>query len=213
MQHHEYVVLIQVGWLVTRGRYVDARHNLRKLRGEAYTEEELEREMKDTITFTAIEMELEHSSSYLDCFRGTDLRRTIIAMVLFLGEQLMGIGFLGGSVCQINAPRCAPTLITANRYITYFFALVGFTDAFAVSVISSACAIAGSLLSFFAIQYCGRRLILIIGAAVAAFCMFAFAIINVADPTSKAANQSVAAFICIFTFTYSATWGTIVPVV
>jgi hypothetical protein len=43
--------------------------------------------------------------------------------------------------------------------------------------------------------------------------MFAFAVITTADPTSKAAAKSVAAFICIFTFTYSATWGTVVPVV
>ncbi len=31
-------VLIHIGWLVTRGRYVDAKRNLRKLRGEAFTE-------------------------------------------------------------------------------------------------------------------------------------------------------------------------------
>ena len=56
--------------------------------------------MKDTIAFTAIEMELEASTSFLDLLRGTDLRRTMIAVVLFLGEQMMGVGFLGGQVMK-----------------------------------------------------------------------------------------------------------------
>lgn len=61
-----------------------------------YSEEELDHEMKDTIAFTAIELELEASSSFWDCFTGTDLRRTVIGVVLFTGGQLMGVGFLGG---------------------------------------------------------------------------------------------------------------------
>jgi SP family general alpha glucoside:H+ symporter-like MFS transporter len=101
-------VLTYIGWLVTRGRLDEAKSNLREIRGTAYTQEELDQEMKETTAFTAIESELGASASFLDCFKGTDRRRTIIATVLCVGEQMMGIGFLGGlvrsrlAICALN---------------------------------------------------------------------------------------------------------------
>jgi SP family sugar:H+ symporter-like MFS transporter len=43
--------------------------------------------------------------------------------------------------------------------------------------------------------------------------MLTFAIVSVAAPNSIAAAKCVAAFICIFSFSYSATWGSIVPLI
>jgi MFS transporter, SP family, sugar:H+ symporter len=63
------------------------------------------------------------------------------------------------------------------------------------------------------VKYVGRRPILIFGAAVMAFCMLAFSIIGVAAPGSDAAAKCLIAFICIFVFTFSATWGAIGNVV
>ncbi|KAF9885683.1 hypothetical protein FE257_012665 [Aspergillus nanangensis] len=181
-------------WLVTKGRIADAKINLAKIRGSGYTPEEVDREMEDVLAIAEMQRELEASTSFLDCFRGSDLRRTVIAVTLFCGEQGMGIGFIGA-------------------YLTYFFALTGYTNAFVITVISSACAIAGSLSSIFSIQYFGRRTILIVGAAVNCFCMLAFATISVAAPDSPPAAKSLIAFICIFNFTYSASWGPVVPVI
>jgi SP family sugar:H+ symporter-like MFS transporter len=97
--------------------------------------------------------------------------------------------------------------------MTYFFSLVGFTDAFVVSVIANAVAIGGTVAAFPIVKYLGRRRTMIVGAFINAFCMLAFASISDAHPGSTAAAKCLIAFICIFSFTYSATWGSIGPIV
>jgi MFS transporter, SP family, sugar:H+ symporter len=181
-------------YLVTRDRNEKARTNLRKIRGESYTDAEIDAEIEATIKFTALERQIDASASYLDCFKGNDRRRTLIAIMMMVGQQFMGVAFLAG-------------------YMTYFFALVGFTDAFIVSVITNAVAIAGTFAAFPIVRYCGRRRTMITGAFVNSFCLLAFASINEAHPGSPAAAKCLIAFICIFSFTYSATWGSIGPIV
>ncbi|KAH8660278.1 putative sugar transporter [Xylariales sp. PMI_506] len=179
-------------WLVTKGRIDEARTNIRKIRGKGALQEELDQEIKSVIAFTAIERELSESTSYKECFTGHNLRRTVITMVLFGGQQLMGVGFL-------------------SAYATYFFALAGLTNAFLVSVISYACSTAGCLSTFWLVTWFGRRTLLLVGGATVAVCMLTFASVSVADPGSVAANNVLIAFICIFNYAYSATWGSIVP--
>jgi MFS transporter, SP family, sugar:H+ symporter len=100
-----------------------------------------------------------------------------------------------------------------RRYSTYFFALVGLDKPFVVTVIVNACQISGTLAAFVVIRFVGRRLTLILGAAVCCFSMLALSTIKQAAPNSVSAHRSVIAFICIFCFTYAASWGSISPVV
>ena len=93
------------------------------------------------------------------------------------------------------------------RYGTYFFTLSGVTDPFTITVISGMCGLAGSLTSFSLIRYVGRRYILIGGTIVQTISMFTFAIVGVAAPGSGPASRCIAAFVCIFIFSYGATWG------
>jgi SP family sugar:H+ symporter-like MFS transporter len=83
-------------YLVSRDQNEKARTNLRKIRGPSYTDAEVEEEIAETIKFTALEKELDGSISYLDCFRGTDCRRTLIAAMMMVGQQFMGVAFLAG---------------------------------------------------------------------------------------------------------------------
>lgn len=69
------------------------------------------------------------------------------------------------------------------------------------------CGIAGSLSSFFLIKYVSRRVILIVGTVTQSVCMFIFAIVGVATPGTNAAAKCLVAFVCIFTFSYGASWG------
>lgn len=71
------------------------------------------------------------------------------------------------------------------------------------------CGIAGSIASFLLIKYCGRRTILIGGTAAQGTCMFTFAIVAVAAPGSEAAAKCLAAFVCLFIFSYGASWGAV----
>lgn len=67
-------------------------------------------------------------------------------------------------------------------------------------------------MALFAVKYVGRRPLLITGCAVNAFCMLAFASIAEAAPNSRAASKCLIAFICIFCFTFAATWGPVCPI-
>lgn len=87
-------LLINIGWLVTRDRIADAKVSIRKLRGPEASQEELDREINEVVAFTQLETQLEGSTSYLECFKGADLRRTMIASLMTIGQQLMGIAFI-----------------------------------------------------------------------------------------------------------------------
>lgn len=69
------------------------------------------------------------------------------------------------------------------------------------------CGIAGSLASFVLVKYVDRRHILIGGTISQSICMFTFAIVGVASPGSKGAAKCLATFVCIFIFSYGASWG------
>lgn len=46
------------------------------------------------VAFTQLKKQLEDSISYWECFKGTNLRRTMIANLMTVGQQLMGMAFI-----------------------------------------------------------------------------------------------------------------------
>ena len=82
------------GWYITRERNDEARETIHKLRGKFWTDQELDKEIDDAVAFTEFESLNERSTSYLDCFRATDLRRTMIGTLIMSGQHVMGIGFV-----------------------------------------------------------------------------------------------------------------------
>ncbi|KIW36905.1 uncharacterized protein PV06_10810 [Exophiala oligosperma] len=103
-------------------------------------------------------------------------------------QQLVGVAFLSG-------------------YSTYFFQTVGVSNAFLVTVILNMCSVVAVLLSFVAINYIGRRPLMIWGAGIMGVCMFSFAAVAEAHPNSTAAASFLIFCICLFSFTYTFTWG------
>jgi hypothetical protein len=99
------------------------------------------------------------------------------------------------------------------RYSTYFFSVIGFDNAFVINVIVTGCEIFGVFVAFAIVRFVGRRPILVIGAFTQGFCMLAFSILAEAAPNSVLATKFLIAFICIFCFTFSVTWGSIGNVV
>ncbi|RFU26555.1 hypothetical protein B7463_g9780, partial [Scytalidium lignicola] len=181
-------------WYISRGNHDEGLDALRKLRGDTYPEEEIEQEIRLIAAFVEIERELEGSSSFMDCFRGTDRQRTAIVIMVLVFQQLTGIGFI-------------------TAFGTYFFTITGISNPFVATVITSACGMAGSASAFALIKFFGRRPILITGSAVSAICMLVFAIVGVAAPNSLTADSCLVAFTSIFIYTYGATWGPVAQVV
>lgn len=79
-------------FLVRKDRLEEARKMLQRL-GSNKTDEEISSQLAMIVHTTKIEATLHEGTSYWDCFKGTDLRRTEIACVTFIGQVLSGSSF------------------------------------------------------------------------------------------------------------------------
>ncbi|KAK3626831.1 hypothetical protein LTR56_019559 [Elasticomyces elasticus] len=81
-------------WLVRKGRNDDARKSLRRLNSTG-----TDASLDDTISMmrhtNEVEKELDHGSSYIDCFRGVNLRRTEITCITWIIQAASGASLIG----------------------------------------------------------------------------------------------------------------------
>jgi len=122
-------------WLVRRGEYERARVALRRLSHQAHVERRL-REISETIA----ESLAEGKAEYADCFRGTDLRRTLIAMAVFVVQPLSGGPFVTG-------------------YQTYYLQLAGLPvgQTYTLTCANYAVMLMGNCIGMFLCEWAGRR--------------------------------------------------------
>lgn len=83
---------------------------MRKIRGPTYPEEEIQDEVKEVIAMDRIEKELEGSARWIDLFRGTDLRRTVVSVIAITCQEFSGISFITGV-----RPSCLRARKTADH--------------------------------------------------------------------------------------------------
>lgn len=84
------------GWYITRGRRDDARKALGQLRGTTWPEAELDAEIDDIVAMFELERQMEGSKTYADCFKKTDLRRTMVVFAVAAGQTFTGYSFIAG---------------------------------------------------------------------------------------------------------------------
>ena len=81
-------------WLVRRGRTEDAKRSLERLTNK---DRDPDFDTEETISMmvhtTALEAKITQGASYLDCFKGTDLRRTEIVCMAWAIQNLSGNSF------------------------------------------------------------------------------------------------------------------------
>jgi SP family general alpha glucoside:H+ symporter-like MFS transporter len=95
-------------WLVRQGRRSDAKHALEKLTSEK-DRPDLEAMLVLIEETDLLEREFEASTTYLDCFKGTNLRRTEICTMVYLIQVIGGNPLIG--------------------YATFFFTQAGLASA------------------------------------------------------------------------------------
>lgn len=80
------------------------------------------------------------SDSILECFKGTNLRRTLIAMLPMLMQSLSGVAYI-------------------SNYSTYYYQLAGFSDtnSYQIAVGAQALSLARNMTSWFLLDRIGRR--------------------------------------------------------
>ncbi|KAF3358077.1 hypothetical protein VDGD_03237 [Verticillium dahliae] len=178
--------------LVRMGRLEDAEKSLRRLQRDDVTDGSSKFSVKATLAEIVhtnnVEIELTAGTSYWDCFRGTELRRTEIACVAFAGQVLAGSSFAYNS--------------------TYFFQQVGLdTDqTYYLNTGGTAMALVGTLVNWFCLMpYFGRRRIYLCGMATMATVLYIIGILNVwTDRNSVGMVQAVLTLVWTFVFQLSA---------
>lgn len=175
-------------WFLARtDRLEEAKRNIKRLGGNK-TEEQINSQLAMMLHTTKIEAELTRGTSYWECFQGTDLRRTEICCVAFMGQILSGSSF-----------AYSPS---------YFFTTAGMDEnrAYQLNVGGTSIAFVGTIISWVLITYFGRRTLYVIGQATLCCILLLIGIMNAASSNSSSL-WAQSAFCILWLFIYSLTLG------
>ncbi|KAJ9496148.1 hypothetical protein LTR96_008653 [Exophiala xenobiotica] len=175
-------------WLVRHGKLDEARNSLLKLTSRKNNEFNVEDTLAMMIHTNELEIQQTSGTSYIDCFKGVDLRRTEVTCITWLIQQTSGSPMIGWG--------------------TYFMEQAGLTptNAYSLGVGQSAMGFCGTVLSWFLMPHFGRRTLYIWGQ----FVMFIVLMIigGLGVPVlSTSVGWASGALILILTFVYDFTVG------
>lgn len=164
---------------IRKGRLHDAKASLRRLKSRP-TEAELQDALELMVRTNDIERELKTGTSFADCFRGVDLRRTEIVVMAYLIQCLHGNGLAG--------------------YSTYFFEQAGLSTAHSFDLTMGQYAIGffGTVLSWTLMARFGRRTMYLTGMVLSCTLLFTIGFLALAPPKDKGAIWGTGALLLIF---------------
>ena len=179
-------------YLIKRGDYDLARISLARIHGsddQALIDAEMRRMGKDVAFSQAIRVDAEQSGPLLrQCFQGTNLRRTMIACLPSLAQQLIGAAFVLG-------------------FVTYFISLLKLEHYFTISLVLYIVMLLSNLSAFFLIEVVGRRVLLVPGMFVLTLTLLIMGIMGCIGTT--AATWVVLVCIFFWSIAYQVTTGAI----
>ncbi|KAK0715041.1 hypothetical protein B0H67DRAFT_490088 [Lasiosphaeris hirsuta] len=188
---------------VQKGKIELAAKDLALVRGQPVDSEYIKDELAEIVANHEYEMQVIPQTSYIGswmaCFQGSlqkgngNLRRTILGAGMQMMQQLTGINFI-------------------FYFGTTFFQQLGtIQDPFKISLVTTLVNVLSTPISFWSIEYFGRRLLLIWGAIGMILSQFIVACIGVTAGRLEANNgdavKAMIAFICIYIFFFAITWG------
>jgi len=177
-------------WLVRQGRIEDAKAALRGFTGAAQSDADIERTVAMIQHTNEMEKQYKEGTSYLDCFRGVDLRRTEISALVWFIQSWCGASFMG--------------------YSTYFYQQAGLATerAFDMSMVQYALGAIGTMLSWLLMQKVGRRKLYIWGMVGQEVLLLMIGGLGFANPSENSGIAwAVGTGLLLFTFVYDLTVG------
>lgn len=158
-------------YLVVRGKLDAARQSLARLYGQ---DNSIDARLAHLQSGIRHEMELSKGTSYLDCFKRTDLERTLTAILITMGTGLVGSAFLAQNI--------------------YFLILTGLNAIHAFDINIGGFALALLLMPFtwYYGDRFGRRSIYLVGTAVNIVVLAIVGGLGYASPLNKSATWAVA---------------------
>lgn len=173
------------------GRYNDALKSITRL-GSAANDANAKQTLAMMIHTNSLEETIDAGTSYRDCFRGVDRRRTEIACMVFAAQPFCGSS-MGGTP-------------------TYFFVQAGLptTISFQMTVGGLGLACVGTIISWFLMHVCGRRTLYLWGLATLSAILVTVGFISVGAPEdSQDGNYAQASMMLAWLLVYYLTVGPI----
>ncbi|KAK9452017.1 general substrate transporter [Limtongia smithiae] len=173
-------------WLVRHNKIDEAKAAIRRLVSDPDFDVDMQVAM---ITQTnAMEARVSEGTSFIDCFKGTDLRRTEIVSVVYCVQSLCGCSLMG--------------------YSTYFYEQAGLATSmsFTMSLIQYAIGAVGTISSWFLLLRFGRRTLYLFGIGTALVLMLIIGIIG-SVPQTTGTSWAIGSMLLVFTAIYDCTIG------
>lgn len=138
-----------------------------------------------------LEKDISAGTSYWDCFKGIDLRRTEITCLAWATQPLCGASLMGFSA--------------------YFFQQAGLsTDiSFDFSMALYAIAMVGVFVAWFAMTRLGRRTLFVGGLVFMCLVLLIIGFVALAPPMAKGPNFAIGSLLLVWALVYNITVGTI----
>ncbi|OLN95876.1 Hexose transporter HXT15 [Colletotrichum chlorophyti] len=178
-------------WLLTRDRHEDALTSLRLLRQGAYTEEEILTE------FDKIQKAINNTTkkgNFMDMFRATNLKRTLITIGVNIFLQLTGQNF-------------------SSKYGTIFIQSLGTVNPFVMSCINSALNIVTVFFTQLMTDKIGRVPLLVAGAALQMAALMTMGGLGTVENPSYGIRSGIVATVTLFGMGFSLGWAPLSHVV
>ncbi|KAF4456657.1 general substrate transporter [Fusarium austroafricanum] len=172
-------------WLALKGRDEDALQSLRRL-GHVQGREDVA--LADIKTTMALIQQETEGVTYLECFRKSNLRRTMISIAPLLIQALVG------------------SLFTAS-YSTYYAQLAGFSTAmsFRLQITQQVLSMVGNVVSWFLIDRIGRRSLMLWGTA--SLCVSLWIMAGLAVDGKPVSLKGAVSIILVYSFLYNVSIG------
>ncbi|KAJ5476228.1 Major facilitator superfamily domaingeneral substrate transporter [Penicillium sp. IBT 31633x] len=175
-------------WLVRQDRREDAVKAVKRLTRADAPGFSAEETVSMIVYTNAMEQRTETGTSYLDCFKGTDLRRTEIACCVWAAQSLCGAGLMG--------------------YSTVFYQRAGLaiSQSFTMSLAQYAIGVVGTIGSWVMMTYFGRRTLYVGGLVLLTVVLLVIGFVSIA-PATTAISWATGSMLLVYTFIYDSTIG------
>lgn len=177
-------------WLIRKERLEDAKAALLRLTSRNSKQNFNPDETVSMMVHTnELEKAAQSGTTYLDCFKGIDLRRTEIVCCVWAIQTLCGSTFMG--------------------YSTYFYQQAGMAteNSFSMSLGQYAIGAVGTVFSWFLMQHFGRRTLYLSGQLAMCLVLGTIGFVSLAGKSNVAAQWAIGSLLLVYTFMYDCTVG------
>ncbi|CAO1629213.1 unnamed protein product [Parajaminaea phylloscopi] len=178
-------------WLIRQGRNEDAEKSLKALASKSagLTSERAAAKINEMKLTSELEKQTEEGSKYIDCLKGTNLRRTEIGCMVYLVQVFCGGPLMG--------------------YATYFFIQAGLNteSAFSMSIGLFAVGFVGTVLSWVVMQRVNRRSLFLTGQCIMFVILIIVGAVSAGAGESTGSGWAIGALLLAFTFVYDLSAG------